>query len=109
MSQSQQFPTSLTEELCDRLLGGLDAIRKLVNEAITGEPSGVNTADVLDSLKAATTSVSEPSKTQETSEEIDVATHKQVVADNDSEAIGVTEPDQTQAATKPCSFRRRCT
>lgn len=46
--------TVLTGELCDRLYSGLKAIRQLVNEATTGEPSGVNVPDVLAQLKVST-------------------------------------------------------
>ncbi len=46
--------TVLTGELCDRLYSGLKAIRQLVNEATTGEPSGVNVPDVLEQLKVST-------------------------------------------------------
>jgi two-component system, chemotaxis family, sensor kinase CheA len=42
--------TVLTGDLCDRLYSGLKAIRQLVNEATTGEPSGVNVPDVLAQL-----------------------------------------------------------
>ncbi|MBD2545223.1 hybrid sensor histidine kinase/response regulator [Planktothricoides sp. FACHB-1370] len=44
--------TFLTGELCDRLYFGLNAIRQLVHEAITGEPSGINVPDVLAQLTA---------------------------------------------------------
>lgn len=43
----------ITPELCDRLYHGLDAIRKLVNEAVTGEASGVNIFLVLAQLMGA--------------------------------------------------------
>ncbi len=44
---------SLEEGIYDRLYTGLDAIRKLVQEAVTGEPSGVNTFYVLAELMGA--------------------------------------------------------
>jgi two-component system chemotaxis sensor kinase CheA len=44
---------SLKEGIYDRLYTGLDAIRKLVQEAVTGEPSGVNTFYVLAELMGA--------------------------------------------------------
>lgn len=40
----------LTTDICDRLYPGLDAIRKLVREAVTGEPAGVNVFYVLAQL-----------------------------------------------------------
>jgi two-component system chemotaxis sensor kinase CheA len=45
--------TTLTPEICDRLYHGLDAIRKLVNEAVTGENAQVNTFYVLAELMGA--------------------------------------------------------
>ncbi|MEP0760198.1 hybrid sensor histidine kinase/response regulator [Trichocoleus sp. DQ-A2] len=39
--------TQLVSAICDRLYQGLDAIRKLVCEAVTGEPTGINTFLVL--------------------------------------------------------------
>jgi len=43
----------LTRELCDRLYHGLDAIRQLVQEAVTGEAAGVNVFHVLAQLMGA--------------------------------------------------------
>lgn len=43
----------LTRELCDRLYHGLDAIRQLVREAVTGEAAGVNVFHVLAQLMGA--------------------------------------------------------
>ncbi|HEY9300209.1 MAG TPA: Hpt domain-containing protein, partial [Phormidium sp.] len=37
----------LTAQTCDRLYQGLDAMCKLVHEAVTGEPAGINTFGVL--------------------------------------------------------------
>ncbi|MCC3605434.1 MAG: hybrid sensor histidine kinase/response regulator [Microcoleus sp. PH2017_29_MFU_D_A] len=45
--------TQLTSEISDRLSQGLDAIRKLVDEAVTGQDSGVNTFYVLASMMGA--------------------------------------------------------
>jgi two-component system chemotaxis sensor kinase CheA len=49
----KQGERAITEDLCDRLYYGLDAIRKLVSEAVTGEASGVNTFLVLAQLMGA--------------------------------------------------------
>ena len=43
--------TILTPDLCDRLYQGLDGIRSLVHEAVTGSPSNVNTQNILNSLR----------------------------------------------------------
>ncbi|MEG4023547.1 hybrid sensor histidine kinase/response regulator [Microcoleus sp. S13C4] len=45
--------TQLNSDISDRLSQGLDAMRKLVNEAITGEDSGVNTFSILASMMGA--------------------------------------------------------
>ena len=45
--------TALSPDMSDRLYQGLDAIRKLVHEAVTGEPAGVNTFQVLAHLMGA--------------------------------------------------------
>ncbi|NJK69204.1 MAG: hybrid sensor histidine kinase/response regulator [Microcoleus sp. SU_5_3] len=45
--------TQLNSDISDRLSEGLDAIRKLVNEAVTGEASGVNTFYILASMMGA--------------------------------------------------------
>ncbi|HSF72977.1 MAG TPA: hybrid sensor histidine kinase/response regulator [Microcoleus sp.] len=45
--------TQLNSDISDRLSQGLDAMRKLVNEAITGEDSGVNTFYILASMMGA--------------------------------------------------------
>ncbi|MEM8778174.1 MAG: hybrid sensor histidine kinase/response regulator [Cyanobacteria bacterium P01_G01_bin.49] len=43
----------ITPDLCDRLHGGLDAVRKLVHESVTGEPAGVVVFQVLANLMGA--------------------------------------------------------
>ena len=43
----------ISPEISDRLSVGLDAIRKLVREAVTGEPSGINTVHILANLMGA--------------------------------------------------------
>ncbi|MFP5271655.1 Hpt domain-containing protein [Coleofasciculus sp.] len=45
-------PTILTPDISDRLYQGLDAMGKLVQEAVTGQPTGVNTVEVLNQLLA---------------------------------------------------------
>jgi two-component system chemotaxis sensor kinase CheA len=57
---------AITGDLCDRLYRGLDAITKLVNEAVTGETSDVNVFLVLAELMGAESgdAVSEVSETK---------------------------------------------
>ena len=50
MINVKQGDANLTSHLCDRFHSGLDAVRLLVNEAVTGESSGVNTFMVLAEL-----------------------------------------------------------
>ncbi|MEG5037619.1 MULTISPECIES: hybrid sensor histidine kinase/response regulator [unclassified Microcoleus] len=64
--------TQLNSDISDRLSQGLDAMRKLVNEAVTGEDSGVNTFYILASMMGASSqsqpqaaaSIVEPSSSQ---------------------------------------------
>lgn len=53
MAAVKRGESQITPGLCDRLYHGLDAIRKLVKEAVTGEASGVNTFFVLAQLMGA--------------------------------------------------------
>jgi two-component system, chemotaxis family, sensor kinase CheA len=53
MAAVKRDEQEITAELCDRLYQGMDAIRKLVNEAVTGQPSGVSTFLVLAQLMGA--------------------------------------------------------
>ena len=43
----------LSSDLCDRLYLGIDAVRKIATEAITGEPAGVDTFEVMARLMGA--------------------------------------------------------
>nr|WP_199313015.1 Hpt domain-containing protein [Microcoleus sp. FACHB-672] len=61
---------SLTPALCDRLSGGLNAIRQLVHEAVTGEPSGINTFYALAHLMGADTQPPKPLQVKEEAVEI---------------------------------------
>ncbi|MEG4011084.1 MULTISPECIES: hybrid sensor histidine kinase/response regulator [unclassified Microcoleus] len=62
--------TQLNPELSDRLSQGLEALRQLVNEAVTGQDSGVNTFYVLASMMGASSNpqpaapIAEPSSSQ---------------------------------------------
>ncbi len=49
----QRQEVTLTPELSDRFYQGLDAVRKLVNEAVTGNPSGVDSFHTLALLMGA--------------------------------------------------------
>jgi two-component system chemotaxis sensor kinase CheA len=58
--------TQLNSEISDRLSQGLDAIRKLVHEAVMGEDSGVNTFYVLASMMGASNNPQPAAPTVET-------------------------------------------
>ena len=47
LGKLKEDSTLLQQGMSDRLYQGLDAIRQLVREAVTGEPSGINTFQVL--------------------------------------------------------------
>ena len=72
--------TALTPELSDRLYQGLDNIRKLVGEAITGELSGINVFQALAQLMGATVTDSPATpEQQETTELVEVgAVHSSI-------------------------------
>ncbi len=53
----KQGEKKITSELCDRLYQGVDAINKIVQEAIAGKPSGVNTFAVLAVLMGSDTNL----------------------------------------------------
>lgn len=50
LSSIKRQEIALTLEVSDRLFQGLDAIGRLVQEAVTGQPSGVDTAQMLQQL-----------------------------------------------------------
>jgi two-component system, chemotaxis family, sensor kinase CheA len=52
----------ITADMCDRIYQGIDAIRKLVREAVTGEKSGVNVFLVMAQLMGAQSNESELAK-----------------------------------------------
>ncbi len=60
--------TKLTQELSDRLSQGLDAIRKLVSEAVTGSPAGVSTFYALAHLMGAEVKLQAKPEPQEVAE-----------------------------------------
>ncbi|NEO28015.1 MAG: hybrid sensor histidine kinase/response regulator, partial [Kamptonema sp. SIO4C4] len=85
--------TQLTPELSDRLYQGLDIIHQLVQEAVTGEPSGVDAFHALTNLMGATPSedptpntASDPPEATETPDETPNVT------DSSSETPEPTKP-----------------
>ncbi|NET15227.1 MAG: hybrid sensor histidine kinase/response regulator, partial [Okeania sp. SIO1H6] len=89
----------ISPETSDRLSLGLDAIYKLVQEAVTGEPSGINTVHVLANLMGANnikTSLQDQDKTHLTSEEtiaISTSVKEEKVAKNTS-SLNIQQPEE---------------
>ncbi|MDX2096730.1 MAG: hybrid sensor histidine kinase/response regulator [Leptolyngbyaceae cyanobacterium bins.59] len=54
LGQIKRSEITLSPDLSDRLYRGLDAMRKLIHAAVTGEPAGVNTFHVMAYLMGAT-------------------------------------------------------
>lgn len=50
LGAAKRGTTALSADTVDRLYGALDGIRKLVHEAVTGQPSGINVLSIIDQL-----------------------------------------------------------
>ena len=53
LNEVKNNETILSGDLCDRLYLGVDAVKKIATEAVTGEPSGVSTFHVMAQLMGA--------------------------------------------------------
>ena len=53
LNEVKNNETVLSGDLCDRLYLGVDAVKKIATEAVTGEPSGVSTFHVMAQLMGA--------------------------------------------------------
>ena len=101
----KQGTINLTSEICDRLHHGLDAVRLMVHEAITGEPSGVNTFMVLAELMS-----DEESAEVDNVESFDnaIESDDELFADNDDlfpdEANEDLFPDETELDIAALTF-----
>jgi two-component system chemotaxis sensor kinase CheA len=102
--------TVLSAEISDRLYQGLDSIRKLVREAVTGEPSGVNVFQSLAHLMGAAVkdSASDPSvvaaNPEETAAVADSVAPEEAIANEQPTPIEVTEildPDHLSSFPLP--------
>ncbi|MFB2768929.1 Hpt domain-containing protein [Pelatocladus sp. BLCC-F211] len=74
----------LTPEVSDRLYLGLDAIGLLVYEAVTGEATGVDTADILEQLMVAVAESEPPEPEQLEQVQLTVSTQVSVAQENQS-------------------------
>ena len=95
----------MSSDVSDRLYNGLDSIRKLVNEALTGEPSGVNTFYVLANLMGAaspeTAELDSPPSPLSLGEPVAEVTELQVEG-GDEEVVAVfDEPESLATGTPP--------
>ena len=84
--------TQLNSEISDRLSQGLDAIRKLVREAVTGEDSGVNTFYILASMMGAS-SKPQPQNTAPIVEPSSLQVSEQLLVESQFTAPPSQEPD----------------
>ena len=92
----KQGNINLTSEICDRLHHGLDALRLMVHEAITGEPSGVNTFMVLAELMS-----------DEESAEVDNVESFDNASESDDELFAENDdlfPDETELDVAALTF-----
>jgi two-component system chemotaxis sensor kinase CheA len=112
LSTLKRGETKLTQELSDRLSQGLDAIRKLVSEAVTGSPAGVNTFYALAHLMGAEVKQQAPPKLLEVAETLQAPPEsRSEPKTQDSSDIPVSSPQsqtplktegkQTQTAGSP--------
>ncbi|WP_204103087.1 MULTISPECIES: hybrid sensor histidine kinase/response regulator [Spirulina sp. CCY15215] len=87
LGQIQQQQETMTPDLSDRLYRGLDAIGNLVQEAVTGNPSGVKTFQVLAMLMGAKEEVTEEEVTEEDVTEEDVIEEEVDVIEEEVDVI----------------------
>jgi two-component system, chemotaxis family, sensor kinase CheA len=101
----------ITPDLCDRIYHGIDAIRKLVREAVTGEKAGVNVFLVLAQLMGAQSNGNEVSKEKDNKAEefpsfdeslfsIEPESHPQPVAIQEIKIASNSKPPQ-EASLSP--------
>ncbi len=94
----------LSSEVSDRLYHGLDAIRKLIHESVTGEASGVNTFQVLAHLMGAPQQTTPTTPTAAASEDAtleppDSAITESEAITSETEAIAPPTPPSNELPT----------
>ena len=70
LSKIQSREIALTSQLSDRLYQTLDGMQRLVNEALTGEPSGVDTSKIVEQLTQITEQTAPNHETQSVSSSV---------------------------------------
>jgi two-component system, chemotaxis family, sensor kinase CheA len=78
----KQGEAKITSELCDRLYHGVDAIKKIVREAITGEACGVDVLAVLAILTGGKSSIPTAIETAQSSPSTDLLAKFQAFTNN---------------------------
>lgn len=72
LNEIKNNPTIFSSELCDRLYLGVDAVKKIATEAVTGEPHGISTFHVLAQLMGADSQEEDDLKEIEDTEQTEI-------------------------------------
>lgn len=97
LGQIQQQQQTMTPDLSDRLYRGLDAIGNLVQEAVTGNPSGVKTFQVLAMLMGA--KEQSPIEEVEIKEAEEIKTEEKETEEKEIEEIKAEEKEKVQPSS----------
>lgn len=98
----------VSQDICDRLYQGLDAITALVQEAVTGESSGVNTFHTLARLMGSQPSdqsqaTGDSESSSESSSESHSESHSEPEAQTPEPAANQQTPAETESAAQQAS------
>lgn len=88
----QRGEQEMSSDLSDRLFQGLDALGKLVREAVTGEPSGVNTFYVLANLMGSM----QQTKATETEDATEEEESEEEIEEIDTPPVAVAVAEETE-------------
>ena len=105
LNEVKNNETVFSGELCDRLYLGVDAVKKIATEAVTGEPSGVSTFHVMAQLMGAEEEVETEELEVETGEveEEHLATIADIVDSTDEPSTVYIEDDELRELYKVAS------
>jgi two-component system, chemotaxis family, sensor kinase CheA len=104
LNEIKNNETLFSSELCDRLYLGVDAVKKIAREAVTGEPSGVSTFHVMAQLMGAEEEVEEVEELE--SEDLEVEVTPSIISDSShqsSSASAYIEDDELRELYKVAS------
>ena len=100
----QRGEQEMSPEVSDRLFQGLDALRQLVREAVTGEPSGINAfyvlANLMGSVPQTQTTETEDASGEEESEEAEEIDTPSVEVAEETEEVPLEEEQEVPAAVE---------